>query len=448
VIEQFISHIQTHDPLLNCFTEKTFSRARSEAKAIDALRATGKALPPLAGVPYAVKNLFDLKGITTLSGGKINADLRPAEQDAVLVARMHAAGAILVGALNMDEHAYGFTTENTHYGATRNPYDPTRIAGGSSGGCGSAVASGMMPLSLGSDTNGSIRVPASLCGIFGLKPTYGRLPRTGTFPFVHSFDHLGPFASNVDDLVIAYDVLQGPDAADHACAQRPVALVGTAQASFAPTKVGVLGGWFREWASDHAWQAVQQVANALGAVFDVEFKLAEQARSAAFVITAAEGGALHRERLLTSYEQFEPLSRNRLTAGSLIPADWVVQAQRVRQRAYNEALDLFTDYDLLIAPATPISAPLIGSDTLSLNGRKMATRPNMGLLTQPISCIGLPVCVAPIWLADANLPIGVQLIAPPWREDICLHAAKLLEQNGVARYRPTTTETLKRTMTI
>lgn len=168
-------------------------------------------MPPLAGLPYAVKNLFDIEGITTLSGSKINRDLPAAREDAVLVQRLQSAGAILVGALNMDEYAYGFTTENTHYGPTRNPHDTTRIAGGSSGGSGAAVAARQVPLTLGSDTNGSIRVPASLCGIWGLKPTFGRLSRRGTYPFVHSLDHLGPLADSVECLALAYDAMQGPD---------------------------------------------------------------------------------------------------------------------------------------------------------------------------------------------------------------------------------------------
>src|SRR3990170_486394 len=151
----------------------------------------GAALPPLAGVPYAVKNLFDVQGLTTLAGSRINRDRPPAKQDAVLVARMRAAGAVLLGALNMDEYAYGFTTENAHYGPTRNPHDPSRTPGGSSGGSAAAVAAGLVPIALGSDTNGSIRVPSSLCGIFGLKPTYGRLSRRGSYPFVASLDHLG-----------------------------------------------------------------------------------------------------------------------------------------------------------------------------------------------------------------------------------------------------------------
>ncbi|GAA4334980.1 AtzE family amidohydrolase [Pigmentiphaga soli] len=440
VAEAALAAIAERDPALNCFTAVTAERALREAAAIDARRARGETLPPLAGVPYAVKNLFDIDGLTTLAGGKVNAGNPPAARDAVLVARMRDAGAVLVGALNMDEHAYGFTTENTHYGPTRNPHDGTRIAGGSSGGSAAAVAAGLVPVTLGSDTNGSIRVPASLCGIFGLKPTFGRLPRGGSFPFVGSLDHLGPFASSVADLAAAYDVLQGPDPADHACAQRaPESAAGAAAEGLRRgARVAVLGGYFRQWAGEAAREAVRLAAEALGASTVVELPGAEQARSAAFIITGAEGGALHRQRLRARYAEYEPLSRDRLIAGSLMPAAWVQQAQRVRWRCYQDAMRLLQDYDVLIAPATPVRATPVGTETLDINGTPLPARASMGLLTQPISCIGLPVCAAPVWHgvgADPQLPIGVQLIAAPWREADCLAAARTLETAGLTARR-------------
>jgi 1-carboxybiuret hydrolase len=439
VLTQTIATIEASDPNLNCFTAKTFERAHREAATIDALRAQGRPLPPLAGVPYAVKNLFDIEGLVTLAGAKVNAANARAGADATLVARMQQAGAILVGALNMDENAYGFTCENTHFGTTRNPHDRLRVAGGSSGGSAAAVAAGMVPLALGSDTNGSIRVPASFCGVFGLKPTYGRLARSGSFPFVSSLDHVGPFARNVTDLAAAYDVLQGPDASDIACAQRSIEPVGEVSLP-AGLRIGMLGGWFDEWADEAAQLAARLAAAALGEPMTVELTGAEAARAAAFVITGAEGGALHRDRLRSQYDDFEPLSRARLVAGSLIPASWVLKAQRVRRQVYEQALELFDRFDLLIAPATPVSAPLIGSETLLVNGHSVAMRANLGLLTQPISCIGLPVCTAPVWPGDTlpaagPMPLGVQLIAAPWREDICLGAARVLELAGVAKCR-------------
>ena len=435
VLEATLAQVRELDPRYNCFTAVTEARAYKEAAAIDARRARGDALPPLAGVPYAVKNLFDIAGEITLAGGRVNAGNPPAPRDAALVTRLREAGAVLVGALNMDEHAYGFTTENTHYGACRNPHDVTRIAGGSSGGSAAAVAGGLVPLTLGSDTNGSIRVPASLCGVFGLKPTFGRLARTGSYPFVGSLDHLGPFAANAADLAAAYDVLQGPDADDNACAQRAAEPTLTALTSGRPLRVAVLGGYFAHWAGPEARLAVDIAARALGAADTVELTGAEQARAAAFVITAAEGGALHRQRLVTRYDDYEPHSRARLVAGSLVPAAWVQQAQRIRQRVYRDALALFQHYDVLIAPATPVPATAIGTDTLTLADQQLPARASMGLLTQPISCLGLPVCAAPVWPGsgpDAHLPLGVQLISAPWREADCLLAAHQLEQAGAA----------------
>jgi aspartyl-tRNA(Asn)/glutamyl-tRNA(Gln) amidotransferase subunit A len=442
VLKETKELIEVRNPDLNCFTATTFERAEREAAAIDALAKQGRPLPPLAGVPYAVKNLFDIEGMVTLAGAKVNASNAPAAADAAIIARMHRAGAVLVGALNMEELAYGFMTENPHYGTTRNPHDHTRGAGGSSGGSAAAVGAGMVPISLGSDTGGSIRVPASLCGVFGLKPTYGRLPRTGTFPFVNSFDHVGPFGAGVSDLALAYDAMQGPDAQDPACAHRAPEPVDTALALPPGIRIGILGGWFHEWADPVARRAVQLAAAALGASQWTELKGAEAARAAAYIITGAEGGALHRPRLIEQYEDFGPASRARLVAGSLIPASWVVQAQRVRQQVYREAMQLFEKFDLLIAAAAPVVAPRVGQEMLLINDRSIPTKAGLGVLTQPISCIGLPVCTVPVWPGsdgrphEKDLPLGVQLIGAPWREDLCLRAARTLEQAGVAQFRP------------
>ena len=224
-----LEQIRLHNPAFNCFTAVLEQQALQQSEEIDRRIAAGQDPGPLAGVPFAVKNLFDVAGITTLAGSKIYATRPPAQRDATAVERLKNAGAVLVGALNMDEYAYGFTTENTHYGPTRNPHDTERVAGGSSGGSAAAVAAGMVPLTLGSDTNGSIRVPAAFCGIFGLKATYGRISRAGAILFAESFDHVGPFARSVQDLAHAFDVLNGPDPRDPICSDRPAesALTGT-----------------------------------------------------------------------------------------------------------------------------------------------------------------------------------------------------------------------------
>lgn len=436
-LKHTLARIEATDPHVNAFTDRTFARARAEAAAIDARRARGEALPPLAGVPYAVKNLFDIEGLPTRAGSKINRTHAPATADAVLVQRLQAAGAVLVGALNMDEYAYGFTTENTHDGPCHNPHDLTRIAGGSSGGSGAAVAAGQVPLTLGSDTNGSIRVPASLCGVWGLKPTFGRLSRRGSYPFVHSIDHLGPLADSVQMLALSYDAMQGPDALDpgcHAQFAQPAwpALTQGAQG----LRIGVLGGYFEANATSPALQAVRQAARALGAVESVAWPHAAAARAAAFITSASEGGSLHLEDLRTRADDFEPLSVDRFIAGALQPVAWYVRAQRFR-RVYREAVRaLFAQWDLLLAPATPVPAPPIGTEWIEIRGERLPCRPSLGLLTQPISFAGCPVVAAPVWPeGTGGLPLGVQIIAAPWREDLALRAAYVLQQAGVAGVR-------------
>lgn len=389
VIDSALARIAAHNPTLNAFTSVTAERARIKAKRIDADRAAGKPLGPLAGVPFAVKNLFDIAGLPTVAGSKINRTHPPARRDSPLIERLERAGAVLVGALNMGEYAYDFTGENVHDGASRNPHDPDRMTGGSSGGCGGAVAGGLVPLALGSDTNGSIRVPASLCGIFGLKPTYGRLSRARSFPFVASLDHLGPFARSVGDLALAYNVMQGPDPDDPACAGRPVepALPSLGQ-GLGGLKIAVAGGYFKKGLFPEAQAAMATVAAALGALGaqrDIELPEAHRARAAAYIITATEGASLHLDRLRSNAADFDPAVRDRLIAGAMVPATFVDKAQKFRRWYRGEVMKLFDEVDAILAPATPCPAPLIGQQTFVLDGVELPVRPNLGIFTQPIS---------------------------------------------------------------
>jgi aspartyl-tRNA(Asn)/glutamyl-tRNA(Gln) amidotransferase subunit A len=378
-----------------------------------------------------VKNLFDVAGLPTLAGSKINRDHAPAKADATLIARMEAAGAVLVGALNMGEYAYDFTGENVHDGPSRNPHDTARMTGGSSGGSGGAVAGGLVPIALGSDTNGSIRVPSSFCGLFGLKPTYGRLSRARSFPFVASLDHLGPLARSARDLALVYDAMQGHDPDDPVCADRPVdpllPQIGTGTDGL---RIAVAGGYFKRGASPEALDAVARIAKALEATREIEIPEAARARAAAYVITTAEGGSLHLDRLRTRARDFDPAVRDRLIAGAMVPASLVVKAQKFRRWYREQVLKLFDGVDAILAPATPFPAPRIGQQTMQLEGREVPLRPNIGIFTQPISFIGLPVVAVPVPLAP--LPIGVQIIAAPWREDIALRIAQALETAKVA----------------
>jgi len=432
IAEAALARIAERDGRINSFTAVTRERALAKAQALDAARARGEPLGALAGVPFAVKNLFDVAGLATLAGSKINREHAPATADATLIARLEAAGAVLVGALNMGEYAYDFTGENVHDGPSRNPHDTSRMTGGSSGGCGGAVAGGLVPIALGSDTNGSIRVPASLCGLFGLKPTYGRLSRARTFPFVASLDHLGPLARSTRDLALAYDAMQGHDADDPVCARRSIepALPCLARGT-AGLRIAVAGGYFKRGAFAQALQAVDRIAKALDTTHVVELPEAARARAAAYVITATEGAALHLDRLRTRADDFDPTVRDRLLAGAMLPASLAVQAHKFRRWYRDQVAKIFDRVDAILAPATPCTAPELGQKMLVLDGVAMPLRPNIGLYTQPISFIGLPVVAVPVPLGP--LPIGVQIIAAPWREDVALRIAQALETAAVVQ---------------
>jgi AtzE family amidohydrolase len=416
---------------LNCFSALFRGTAMKAAAEVDRKIDQGIDPGPLAGVPVAVKNLFNIAGVTTLAGSKILRDAPPAERDATVLARLKAAGAILVGATQMDEFAYGFTTQNAHYGDTHNPHDLARSAGGSSGGSAAAVAGRIVPLSLGSDTNGSIRVPAAFCGIFGLKPTLRRLSRAGTYPFVHELDHVGPFARSVRDLSLAYDLMQGADPADSFCLQQPVeATRPLLERPVSGLRAGILDGWFRDTAQSDVLAAVDAIAKALGADRTVTLTGVAEARAAAFCLTAASGAALHLDNLRRRPQDFDPATRDRFFAGALLPASVIDRVRKLRLSFRDQLRTVFENFDVLIAPATPSAAPRLDQTTLMLGDREVPLRPNVGIYTQPISFIGLPVVTVPVNV-PGGLPIGIQIIAPAWREDIALRVAAQLEREGI-----------------
>jgi len=432
LLETAIGRIEALNPALNAVIRKRYEAARAEASQVD--RGA-----PFAGVPYLLKDLLaTLAGEPTACGNRLLARL-PMPHDSELVRRLRAAGLVIAGRTNTPEFGLTPYTEPLLHGPTRNPWSTAHSPGGSSGGSAAAVAAGQVPLSLGSDTNGSIRVPSSLCGVFGLKPTFGRLPRVGSYPFVASLDHLGPFARSAHDLALAYDSMQGPlhgpPSDDPACAQRPgQPTLQLLDQGAQGLRIGVLGGWFREMALPEATDAVDTVAQALGTTRLIELPEVERARAAAFLITCGEGGALHLEDLKKRAADFDPMTRDRFLANALMPAAWVIQAQRVRHWFARRVARVFENVDVLLAPATPCVAPIIGTEWLQIGERRLPSRASMGLLTQPISCIGLPVVAVPLWgmsAAQPHLPIGVQLIAAPWREDHALRVAAQLQAQGL-----------------
>ncbi|WP_267422286.1 AtzE family amidohydrolase [Methylobacterium sp. GC_Met_2] len=433
VVAQTLDRIARTDGRVNAFTDVLAARALARAEALDAALGEGATAGPLAGVPFAVKNLIDVAGLPTRAGAKINRAHPRAQRDGALVRRLEAAGAILVGALNMGEYAYDFTGENIHDGDAHNPHALDHMTGGSSSGSGAALAAGMVPLTLGSDTNGSIRVPAAFCGCFGLKPTYGRLSRAGSFPFVGSLDHLGPMARSVADLALAYDAMQGPDPDDPVATTRAAEpVLPVLESGIDGLRIAVAGGYFARGGDPDAFAAVAHVAEALGVDRVVDLPEAHRARAAAYLITATEGATLHLDRLRTRPGDFDPAVRDRLIAGAMIPAPFVERAQRFRRWYRDAVLDLFGGLDVILAPATPCRAPKGGQTHFVLDGVSLPVRANIGVFTQPISFIGLPVVGVPVRLDD-GLPLGVQVIAAPWREDLALRVARHLERTGVCK---------------
>lgn len=411
IVETCLDALVEGDRALGAVTRLLPDRARAEAARVDADIAAGRDPGALAGVPYGVKDLFDVAGLPTTAGSTLYAGAPPASADAAAVDRLRSAGAILVATLNMDEFAYGFATINARHGTTRNPHDRDRLAGGSSGGSAAVVAAGLLPFSLGSDTNGSVRVPASLTGSYALKPTHGSLPMVGVFPFAESFDDIGPFANSVADLHAVWAVLAGP---------------ATTPKGGADIRVARLSGRFHDNVDSAQLAAMAAIAPDAPVIALPDIA---RARSAAFLITAYEGGALHRDALARDAMAFDPATRDRLLAGALLPRTLYEEAQTFR-RAYKARIDdLIAGHDILLAPATPCVAPTIADPHIAIDGARRPARADLGIHTQPISFLGRPALAVPLVRAG-RLPIGLQLIGR-WGGEATLFAfAATLEARG------------------
>lgn len=415
-VSRAIARIRAKDLVIGATTRVLEESALRDAVQVDARIAAGEDVGPLAGVPFGVKDLFDVAGLPTTAGAGMRRDAAPADRDAEAIRRLEAAGAVLVATLNMDEYAYGFATVNATYGTTRNPHDTARLAGGSSGGSAAAVAAGMLPLTLGSDTNGSIRVPAALCGIYGIKPAHGELPMDGVFPFVDSFDDIGPFATSIADLRLAWDVLGGAT---------PTPLRGT--------RIARLGGWFADNVCGELRDTIDAIGDYLGGIPTVELPEVGRARSAAFLMSAAEGGTLHLPTLRTRAMEYDPAVRDRLIAGAMLPASAYLTAERFRAWFGREAARIFTRHDVLIAPSVGEVAPRIDKPVITVDGQRVPARANLGIFTQPLSFIGLPVLAVPL-KRPGKLPLGLQLVGGPGNMAALFGLAEQLEQAGIIGY--------------
>jgi aspartyl-tRNA(Asn)/glutamyl-tRNA(Gln) amidotransferase subunit A len=429
VVEAYLDRIGKLDGTLKCFITVCGDQAREAARQAEAELMAGRPRGPLHGIPLGLKDLFNTAGLRTTGGSKILEASVPTE-DATVVRRLRQAGAIVLGKLNMHEFAYGPEGLNAHYGQTRNPWDASavRIPGGSSSGSGVAVAAGLVAGALGSDTGGSIRIPASLCGITGLKPTYGRVSRDGVLPLAWSMDHAGPMAHTAADCAVILGCLAGYDPADPTTSVLPVpdytaALTGDIKG----LRVGLLRKFFFEAAVPavaHAVEAAVEVLKGLGAIVeDVELPSVMHVAPASFAIVAVEALAYHAEWLRTRAAEYQPDVRERLRLGAFVSGLQYVRAQQVRALVRREVDAALARRDVLLAPTTPIPATALGEEQVSLGDGVSDARSALIRLTRPFNFSGHPAGSVPCGFTGAGLPLGMQIVGRPFDEATVLRVA-------------------------
>ena len=380
----------------------------------------------LSRIPFAIKDLFETKGIRTTAGTLFFKDYIP-DEDAAVIEKLKAAGAVIMGKTNTHEIALGVTTNNPHFGTTRNPWDTTRIPGGSSGGSAVAVATGMSLAALGTDTGGSIRIPASLCGVVGLKPTYGRVSLRGVFPLSWNLDHVGPITHTVTDAALVLQIIAGYDPQDPASINMSLGdYLNHLEDEIKGKKFALAVGSYIEDSDAEVISALHEtvrVFTALGAkVEKVEMDFLREAAIANSLITQADGAAYHRERLAEHPDRFGVDVRARLESGRSSTSTEYSLARRTQAEMSHRFAQFFEQYDFLLLPTTPILAPLIeGSDAVG-QARRL-TR-----FTAPFNLTGLPAISVPCGFSKEGLPIGLQIIAKNWNEAGVLRAAYAYER--------------------
>lgn len=426
VVKAHLERITSLDGSLRSFITLTAEAAMAAAREAESAVTAGRPLGPLHGVPLGLKDLYDTAGVRTTGGSKILADRVPAA-DATVVRRLREAGMIVLGKLNMVEFAYGPEGRNAHYGHARNPWDAAthRMAGGSSSGSGVAVAAGLAPVALGSDTGGSIRIPCSLCGLAGIKPTYGRVSRAGVLPLSWSMDHVGPMTRTVADSALVLGAMAGYDAADPTSSVLPVpdyaaALTGDVRG----LRVGLLRAFFLDSATPEVRTAVEAAARALekaGAVVDeVALPGVRHVAAGALAVVATEAMTYHSEWLRTRAADYDPDVSSRLMVGAFVTGVHYMRGQQTRALIRREVDEALARHDVLLAPATPVTAPRIDERETTLGDGPSDIRSALIRLTRPFNFSGHPTCSVPCGFTGGGLPIGMQIVGRPFDETTVL----------------------------
>ena len=430
--DHYLARIEQHDPRLNTYLRVTPEAARSAARQAEADILRGAYRGPLHGVPVGLKDLFEVAGEPCTMGSRILAEHVP-DQDATVVTRLRQAGAVVLGKQTMHEFAFGVTSENPHYGDVRNPWDLERVAGGSSGGTAAAVAAGLCVAGLGSDTGGSIRIPASFCGTVGIKPTYGRVSRAGALPLSWSLDHVGPLARGVTDCAILLAAIAGPDPRDPSASTRPVPdYTRDLTGDVAGLVLGLPGQHFFDLVEPEVVECVRAavgVLEALGArVEEVPFPHLQHAQMAGTAIMSSEAATWHAEWLRTRAQDYGADVLQRIRGGLLVRATEYLLAQQMRTLIQADFAAAFErGVAVVVAPTMPLVAPRIGTTFQPSGSFQLAPRRVITRTTVPVNLAGLPAASVPCGFSE-GLPVGLQVIGPAFAEGVVLRVAHAYEQ--------------------
>jgi len=432
--EAVLARVEKRNPRLNAYITVLAERARADARRAEREIVRGRHRGPLHGVPISIKDNIWVRGARCTAGSKILADFLPSE-DATVARHLARAGAVLIGKTNLHEFAYGITSENPHYGPARNPWAPDRIAGGSSGGSAAALAAGLCFASVGTDTGGSIRIPAALCGVAGLKPTFGRVSSYGVVPLARSLDHVGPLGRTVDDLAILLRIIAGRDPLDSTAAAKPVPdYLRALRGRLNRLRLGWPREYFFERVDDQVRQAIEAAAcvlTKLGAQIE-EVSLPHIADSAepSTHIALAEARHFHETAgyFPARAAEYGDDVRRLLDKGGSVTAVDYLKAFEVRQTVLGDFQAAFARVDAILAPAVPVPAPRLGESILMIGGEQETVRSALIRLNRPANFTGLPAISVPCGFARDGLPIGLQLIGPAWGEERLLKIAHAYEQ--------------------